>query len=292
MSLPGRPKGEYRSAQHEGTPANTTLADQQAVFKHAVVRVAHDDAGDAAAGLLRADPGREPLLHIYRQAYTARLASALRDNFGVLPQVLGDEAFDALALAYIAAHPSRRPSIRWFGDTMPAFMAARDDLVPHPAMTDIARMEWGLRTAFDAADANALDANALAAVPPEAWPSLVFEWLPSVQLLDLDWNIEPVWRALKDADPADSPGLPEPEAKPHTLMIWRPALETLWRSLDAPAARLLRAAIAGCTFGALCEIAVADVGEEQAALHAASALRSWLDDGLLSAWRVAAADSA
>jgi Putative DNA-binding domain len=255
------------------------LAEQQRALKHAIV-----GAPDDAADLLRTDAGREPLLRIYRNAYTVRLIGALRDNFGVLPLVLGDEAFDALALAYIEAHPSQRPSIRWFGDRLPEFMTAHDDLVPHPAMTDLARMEWALRAAFDAADASPIDAAALAGVPGDAWPSLVFEPLPSVQLLAFGWNVELVWRALKDADPNAAPELPEPLAHEHTLLVWRQGLETRWRSLDSAGAELLAAALVGKSFGALCRLAAAGVGEAQAPLHAASALRAWLDDGLFSGW--------
>lgn len=266
-----------------------TLADQQVALKRCIVHGGHDEnpAGVDAFALLRSDAGREPLLRIYRQAYAARLVSALRDNFGVLPQVLGDEAFETLALAYIEAHPSQRPSIRWFGDRLPEFMAARGDLVPHPAITDVARMEWALRTAFDAANASALDAAALAEVPGDAWGALLFVPLPSVQLLELGWNVEPVWRALQDPAPGVSVDLPEPQAFEHSLLVWRQGLETRWRSLDPAPARLLSGAMQGKTFGALCAIAAADVGESQAALYAANALRSWLDDGLFSGWSAA-----
>jgi Putative DNA-binding domain len=244
-----------------------TLIEQQAALKHAIVR---GEDTPVARGLLR----------IYQQAYTARLAAALRDNFGVLPRVMGDEAFDTLALAYIDAHPSRRPSIRWFGDQLPEFMAARDELVPHPALTDLARMEWALRGAFDAADATPINASDLARVPADDWPALVFAPLPSVRLLAMAWNIGPVWRALQGDE---APDLPEPEALTHTLLIWRQGLDTRWRALDEEAARLLRAAVNGETFTDLCALAASEVGDEQAALHAASALRGWLDDGLLTA---------
>ena len=256
------------------------LAEQQHALQGAIVGT-HDDA----PGLLRADAQREPLLRIYRQAYTARLSGALRDNFGVLPQVLGDDAFDALALAYIDAHPSRRPSIRWFGDRLSEFMAARDDLVPHPAIVDLARMEWALRSAFDAADAEPIDATGLAGITPDAWPALVFEPLPSVQLLPMAWDVEPVWRALQGSDPEAPPELPEPNAHDHSLLVWRQGLETRWRSLDGAAARLLRAALEGATFAALCSTAAEEVGGAPAALHAASALRGWVDDRLFSGWR-------
>ena len=241
-----------------------SLAAQQLTFKSAVVQ------GDGA-------PAVKGLLRIYQQAYAARLTAALRDNFGVLPKVLGDDAFDALAQAYIDAHPSRRASIRWFGDELCAFMAQREDLVPHPALTDLARMEWALRGAFDGADALSLVAADLAQVPADQWPGLVFTPLPSLQLLQMQWNVGPVWRALQNED---APDLPEPEALDHALLIWRQGLETRWRALDDTAARWLRCALRGESFADLCALAACDVGDDQAALMAASALHGWIADGL------------
>jgi len=257
-----------------------TLAAQQRALLQAIVTQQSNDA------LLRTLPGRAPLLRIYQHAYTARLAGALRDNVGVLPQVMGDESFDALALAYIAAHPSRHPSIRWFGDRLAAFMAAHDELVPHPALIDLARMEWALRSAFDAAGAAALEAAALRSFAPGDWPRLVFDTLPSVQLLEMAWAVEPVWRAMQGVGPGDEPALPEPVEHRHALLIWRRGLENRWRSLDLSQAELLRAALAGRPFGELCTIAAGQVGEAQAAASAVATLQGWLGDGLLAGVRV------
>ena len=265
----------------------TTLATQQRLLKCAIVRGAPELPDTGALGLLRADESREPLLRIHRQVYVGRLVAALRDNFGVLPQVLGDAAFDTLAQAYIQAHPSRHASIRWFGHRLAAFMAERDDLVPHPALTDLARMEWALRTAFDAADARPVGALALAGVAADTWSTLVFDALPSVQLFELGWNVEPVWRALQEPDGADSPELSEPQPLVHSLLVWRQDLHTRWRTVDALPARLLHGALRGECFGALCALAAEELGDERAALHAAGALRGWLDDGLFSGWRSA-----
>ena len=242
-----------------------SLSEQQAALQHAIVQ---------GRGT-RVVSGR---LRIYQQAYTARLVAALRDNFGVLPRVLGDAGFDALARAYVAAHPSQHPSIRWFGDRLPAFMATRADLVPHPALIDLARMEWALRSAFDAADALPLTADDLSQVPADRWPALVFRPVPSLAWLPMQWNVAPVWRALQGDD---DPDLPEPQALDHVVLIWRLGLGPRWRTLDGPAARLLRAVLDGETFADLCALAAGDVGDDQAALHAASALRGWINDGLL-----------
>ena len=261
----------------------TTLLEQQRQLRRLIV--AGDDADGRA--LLRPRPDREPLLRIYRHAYTARLIGALRDNFGVLPQVMGDEDFDALALAFVAAHPSRHPSLRWFGDRLPQFMSERDDLAPHPALIDLARMEWALRHAFDAADATPLSAADLAAVGAERWPSLVFEPVPSVQLLPMQWSVEPVWRALQSS-PDDGLATPEPpQAHEHALLVWRAGLDNRWRSLDTAQAALLRAMLDGCCFSDLCTLAAGQVGEADAAATAVAALRGWLADGLLARVREA-----
>ena len=268
-----------------------TLAAQQAWLKHAIVGSVPPEAELDTAGLLCAAEGREPLLRIYQQAYVGRLVAALRDNFGVLPKVLGDEAFDAVALAYLHAQPSTQPSIRWFGHRLPDFMAERDDLVPHPALADLARMEWALRTAFDAADREPIDVQALAGVAPDAWPSLVFDAVPSVQLLELGWNVAPVWRALQDGADEQVADQPEPQPLAHSLLVWRVGFDVRWRSVEPLPARLLHAALQGRNFGTLCALAANAVGETQAALHAASALRGWLADGLFSGWRMSMDDA-
>ncbi len=253
-------------------PVNT-LTEQQRALAQAII------ANAPALGV----SGR---IETYRHAYTSRLVAALHDNFGVLPNVLGDDAFEALALAYLAAHPSRQPSIRWFGDGLIDFMAAHDDLVPHPALTDLARMEWALRGAFDAADATPFDMGELSSLAPEDWSRLVFEPLPCVQLLSMGWAVEPVWRALQAVAADDAPELPAPEAHAHTLLVWRPLLDPRWRVLGALDAELLQTALQGETFGTLCALAAAEVGDDMAAAHAAAALRSWLADGLFSRWRL------
>lgn len=241
------------------------------------------DGGDAT-GLLAGDHAIG--LEVYRHAYRARLVAALTDNYTVLARALGDEAFEALGQAYLAARPSQHPSIRWFGHELAEFMAAADDdLVPHASLADFARMDWALRGAFDAAEAPPLDPATLAALSPDDWAGLVLHLQPSAQRAALTHAIEPAWRVLREWDPEsgdDQPELPEPVPHQHTLLAWRQAGETRWRSLEPLEAALLEGVAAGAPFAWLCERAAEQLGDPEAAAPAViGALQRWLADGLL-----------
>lgn len=223
-------------------------------------------------------------LEVYRHAYRERLAEALADNYTVLARALGDEAFDALAQAYIAAWPSRHPSIRWFGHELAEFMTtAGDDLVPHASLADFARMDWALRNAFDAADAPLLQPATLAALNPDDWAGLQLRLHPSVQRVSLAHAVEPAWLALREWQPGeDQPELDEPVALEHTLLAWRQHGETRWRSLEPLEAALLQAVAEGEPFAGLCERAALALDDAGAAAPAVIALlQGWLSNGLL-----------
>ncbi|MBK7952964.1 MAG: putative DNA-binding domain-containing protein [Candidatus Accumulibacter sp.] len=251
----------------------STLAKLQERFQTAVL------AENPVPGLFAAEvPLLEGGFGVYLRAYRARLTAALRDNFPVLQRALGDDAFDALANAYIDENPSHFRSIRWFGDSLAEFLAAAPERLPHPALVDLARMDWATRTAFDAADAALLSFGELAALPPEDWPQRRFKPVPSLQLLDLAWGVEPTWKALN----ADAAAVSvEPLPVQHVLLIWRPELDCCWRSADTCEAAILRALTRGASFADCCTL-IAETGDAQAARTAAGFLQRWIAEGLLA----------
>lgn len=245
------------------------LAQLQAQMQR-VVR----EGGAAPAGLLR---GNTRGLAAYQHAYPARLLEALADNYGATAQALGDEGFEALGLAYARAHPPTEPSIRWFGDRLAEFMDGWDAL-PHPALADLARLDWALRGAFDAAQAPVFGPAELAALPPEAWMSQALQLQAHVRRVRLDWAVGPSWHALAAArESGEETELPEPAALHHELLVWREGLQTRWRSLEADEA------------GALASVAsdrptltqLLEQAGESALPRAVGWLQRWTADGLL-----------
>lgn len=242
----------FRKALLSGTPPESLLADASGT---ATVR-----------------------FDIYASAYRARMLNALRDNYPVLRAALGDEDFDTLGEAYLAANPSTRPSIRWFGDGMHGFIVGGGAQLPHPALADLAQMEWALRGAFDAADAPAATLAEVGSIAPADWPELRFALHPSVAILALDWAVEPIWHTLTD-DP-DAP-TDAPVAHTHPLLIWRQRLDTRFRSLERSEHRLLLKLGDGGTFGDACAQIADDHGGGDVTVLVTRALAQFIADGVL-----------
>jgi hypothetical protein len=121
---------------------------------------------------------REVLFGVYRQAYVARLAEIVDEDYEQVHTYIGDQAFAWLLKAYIAAHPSDQRNARWFSRHLPAFIAKLAAYAKHPEVAELATLEKALADAFDGPDCKALTIEAMAALKPEAWPYLVFQPSP------------------------------------------------------------------------------------------------------------------
>jgi hypothetical protein len=252
----------------------------------ALIRAPSEPDDAQARAVLRPLAGRAPRLAIYREAYRGRLIDALRSNYPVLHRVLGDEAFAVLAIDYLASYPSQERSIRWFGHRLAAWLDERlrsdPQALPHPALPDLARMEWAIGLSFDAADDAPLSREALAARAPGDWPGLRFKGHPSAAVVSLAWDVEPLWRSLTDDPDA---GTEPPASHAHRLLVWRQGLDSRWRSLPADEADALEACLCGCPFGAVCEQVAgagpADAPASEPAQRVAGWLLQWVAAGLL-----------
>jgi hypothetical protein len=236
------------------------------------------------AAILEAPPlSVEARVGIYRHAYRARLTEALDDVYPIVHQILGDEAFASMAELFIEAHPSVHRSIRWYGSDLADFLAAQPPFAAEPALAEIARFEWALCEVFDAADEAPLGRAALSAVEPGAWSEMRLRFHCSVRRLALWWNAVAVWQRMSDGE---EPPAPEATSAPVPWLLWRQNFKNYFRSLDASEAAALEAAVAGRSFGEICEVLGAFLTEEEIPLRAATLVAGWLDSGIIVAIEV------
>jgi hypothetical protein len=227
----------------------------------------------------------EQRMNTYTNAYYGRLVEALSGDYPAVQALLGEEVFTALCHDYIQAHPSTHYSLRWFGQHLPAFLAGSPLSQERPFLAELASLEWTFINAFDAADAEVLDESAVTTIAPEAWPEIRLVFHPSVYLVDYDWNILDLWRAVRDEAAIPTP-VPLPARS--TCLIWRQDLTTRYRILETDEAEALKVAKQGASFAELCEIvtqalpaAEDEAGQLELALRSAGLLKTWLAEGMV-----------
>lgn len=218
-------------------------------------------------------------LDIYADMYFYRIRDCLKEDFASVCTVLGEAAFHNLITDYLLVHPPSHFSLRYVGQHLPAFI--RDDTfgTQWPYLADLAALEWAILEAFDAPEAQPLDAEALATVQPERWPDLRFTLTPSLQMLDGGWPVHEIWR---QAQAGEQPVEPQPAET--CLRVWRQNLRVFHRPIDAAERTALRAVKVGAPFAVVCEQIVEHDGEAAGPARALNLLGEWLADGLLTGY--------
>ena len=205
-------------------------------------------------------------LDVYADMYFFRIRDVLREQFERVARALGDEAFHALVVDFLAAHPPETPSLREVGERLGRFLEMHPFSSELPWLPDLARFEWLVLDAFDAADAVPLDANALRSTPPDEFASLALALHPSARVLASRFGV--------DVEPV--------RETPCTLLVWRHGGDVRFRRTDALEAAALELVRRGATFGEVCELVAERVPEVEAAPRALELLMRWLADELLA----------
>ncbi|WP_170921070.1 DNA-binding domain-containing protein [Enhydrobacter aerosaccus] len=258
--------------------ANTgSLAGLQRAFQDYLL-ITSDSFSGAVRDTRKTD--RLTLLGVYRDAYAWRLIEVLTADYPGLMAMAGPADFDHMARAYIAAHPSRYRSVRWFGRHLADFLASTEPYIKSPAAAEMARFEWTLGEAFDAPDAEPLAAEQLVALPAEAWETLAFNPLPSLRRLSLSYEVPQGWQKREEVEPGNL----EVGATSDSVawVIWRPERTTQFRSMEPDEAAMLTAMVEGRPFPDLCQALAPHVGEEQSPARAAALLRGWVEAGMIA----------
>jgi len=127
-------------------------------------------------------------LEIYNRQYWFRILSALSEDFPGLRAIIGEAAFDKMAVEYLYECPSQSFTLRNLGSRLeswlrqhPAHIAGNEQIA-----VDMVRLEWAEIEAFDEAARPRVTEADLPALGPDPH----FQLQPHIRLLDLHYPVD------------------------------------------------------------------------------------------------------
>jgi hypothetical protein len=162
-----------------------SLAETQSQF-----RAALDGQGRGVLPLLGRVPDAAARLAIYQRHHRQSLVRHLRGRFPTVEWLLGSDATEDLARAFIVAHPPTAPCMAEYGEPFPAFVAASHAGRRFAYLAPAARLDWWLGQTAVAVDMPAIAIDTLASIPPEQLPELRLILQPGVRYLDAAWPVD------------------------------------------------------------------------------------------------------
>jgi hypothetical protein len=269
-------------------PERASLASQQTALLALItgrdLGAITPDAASLIAGDARASA--EERLHVYAHMYQARIAEALESQFPRFARLLGADEFGELTAAYIADEPSRQPSLRYVGERLPAWLAARRG--DTPAMAGLAALEWARADVFDLVDEPPMTLESVREWPPDRFGELPLRLMTAHRLVTVPGGTARLWDSLGMDVDGGAPDREGPaQGENETLIVWRDGTVVYHRTVDAGERAALALASQGTHFGVICESLLTTHGDEGAVAHAYTWISTWLADGLVRAARPA-----
>lgn len=191
---------------------------------------------------------------VYRNNVTVSLVDALASIFPTVQNLVGEDFFRAMARLYVTAHPPTSPLLFTYGESFPAFLENFPPAADLPFLADVARVERLRLDAYHAADAEPLDPAALARVPADDLPAILFRPHPATRISRLTHAAGTI--CLRDRTGQSLEGV-NPMA-PEAVLITRPHFEVAIEILPSGGATFFEALLAGQTLGEACLAASAE----------------------------------
>jgi hypothetical protein len=216
---------------------------------------------------------------VYQGMYLPRMTEALESDYPGLAHYLGPRAWERLVRAYVDAHPSRSYTLNELGRRLPEFVGRAR--VPRPAFCrDLARLEWAITEAFDAAETPALGEREIAAVAPSAWARARLVPVAALRLVALDHDAG----AWLDSTRDERHLHPRPRRGLSLVVVYRRNYGVLRREVDPAGFALLADLAAGQPVGRAVARALGRRGAKRlrGADQAFRLFREWAAAGLFS----------
>ena len=167
-----------------------SLAEFQRDFARDLIRDASPETGTNA----------DPAFNVYRNTWRKALRDALKGNYPVVAALIGEDAFHRLASDHIANTAAPSPIMATYGEGLDQTIGASPLQAPLPYLADMARLEWLVAQARNAAGAEPIDPRFFATLAPEQAESLTLKTVPAAHLARFETPVVTIWHAHQGPD--------------------------------------------------------------------------------------------
>jgi hypothetical protein len=192
--------------------------------------------------------------NVYRNNVTVSLIDALAAIYPAVQRITGVEFFRAMARSHVRVCPPTSPLLFDYGRDVPAFIDAYEYAQDMPWLADVARIERAWLDAYHAADAPALTADALAAVPADKLGELIVTPHPAARVLRSPYPAVTIFAMNR----SEGPVTPLRSSAAEDALVSRPGMEVTVRHLPPGGAAFLTRLMAGEPLAAAAEAAFHD----------------------------------
>jgi hypothetical protein len=246
--------------------------------------------GDARPGVLTgwlrdSSPRATRGLQAYRANAGALAERALAAAFPTVAQLVGDESFAGLARAFWYADAPLCGDVGQWGAALPAFIAASPSLAGEPYLPDVARLDWAVHVAEDAADHDAPPAG-LERFAENEPAQLRLLLAPGTALVASPYPVATIWHAHRSEAEDRFVAVRAAFARGagavgESALVWRDGFKAQVSVLPEAAGRFTQAVIDGRSLGDALEQAGGPADAD-------FSFEAWLIAALQQGWLVAA----
>ena len=215
-------------------------------------------------------------LGIYHNAYRVRLVDVLMDTFEHTAIYLGDNWFHQLASDYVQTHHSTHKNIGLYGQAFPDFLA--EELADDKEVSELAKMDWMLRRAFDGSDSPVMTQNGLQHLASGENVNVCLQAVPTLSIITQTFNTLDIWHAINtDEHPPEVEKL----KVPLDVLIWRKGHSPHFRSLTKLESTALSCISSACSLDEIGTTLEKDFPDHDIATEFGGMLQRWLKDEII-----------
>ena len=180
---------------------------------------------------------------VYRNNVAVSLTEALAATFPTVQKLVGGDFFNAMAGVFLRQHQPTSPILMLYGAEMPDFLSNFAPVAHLEYLPDIARIELAMTRSYHAADLDAITAETLQKIPPDALLTSQFHFAPTVHLIRSKWPVAAIYHANNDTN------APKPVMQVEDALITRPEFDPTVQAMPAGGGAFVHALLAGKTMG-------------------------------------------